>query len=331
MSFVPLIDLSAAARDGDGRRAVARRIAEACERIGFFAIAGHGVPAAVVEGAWNAARAFFSLPDEEKRRVIMPRPGYPYGYSPVAGESLSYSLGDYRPPDLKETFSLGPADITAPPAIPDAVEFAWAANLWPARPAEFRDALLAYYRAMSALAARLMRLFALGLDLPEDFFDPAITEAISALRILNYPDQAADPEPGQLRAGAHSDYGSLTILLQEQAPGGLEVQGADGAWHAVPAIPGSFVINLGDLMARWTNDRWRSTLHRVVNPPRDATGSARRQSMAFFHQPNWDAEIACIPTCLRPGERPKYAPVFSGPHLASKFRSTVTLPEPAGA
>lgn len=212
-----------------------------------------------------------------------------------------------------------------PEADGEAADFAWAANLWPAEPPGFREAMLGYYRAMSELADRLMRLFALGLRLPESFFDGRIDRAISALRLLNYPDQPGPPEPGQLRAGAHTDYGSLTILLPQDAPGGLEVQGPDGTWHGVPTVPGGFVINLGDLMARWTNDRWRSTLHRVVNPPPDAAGSTRRQSIAFFHQPNWEAEIACLPTCLAPGEVPKYPTVRSGPHLASKFRSTVTL------
>ncbi len=324
MGYVPVIDLASAAAPGQ-RADVAREIARACAEVGFFAISGHGVPRSVVDDAWSAARRFFDLPDAAKRQAMMPRPGYPYGWSPLAGESLAYSLGDRRPPDLKETYSIGPADITPAPAIQEAVDFAWAPNIWPSQPPGFKDALLAYYRAMSDLADRLMRLFALGLGLPEAYFAPTIDRAISALRLLNYPDQDAEPEPGQLRAGAHTDYGSLTILLQEQAPGGLEVQGVDGAWHAMPAMPDTFVVNLGDLMARWTNDRWRSTLHRVVNPPRDAKGSTRRQSMAFFHQPNWDAEITCIPTCLTAGERPKYGPVFSGPHLASKFRSTVTL------
>lgn len=324
MSLVPVIDLAPAAAGRKG--AVAAAVAEACARVGFLVVTGHGVPAGVIDRGWAAARAFFDLPEETKRTVVMPRPGYPYGYSPVAGESLARSLGDRRPPDLKESFSIGPADLTPPPESADAVAFAWAANLWPAEPPGFRDAMLAYYRGLSALAGRLMRLFALGLDLPEAFFDDRIDRAISALRLLNYPDQPVPPEPGQLRAGAHTDYGSLTILLPQDAPGGLEVQGPGGAWHAVPTVPGGFVINLGDLMARWTNDRWRSTLHRVVNPPPDAAGSTRRQSIAFFHQPNWDAEIACLPTCLGPGETPKYAPILSGPHLASKFRSTVTLP-----
>ena len=330
MGYVPVIDLAPALQGGESRRTIAKAIAEACENVGFFAISGHGVPQPVVDGVWTSTRRFFDLPDTVKREAIMPRPGYPYGWSPVAGESLAYSLGEQRPPDLKETFSLGPADLIPAPAIQDAIDFAWAPNIWPRQPSEFRGAALAYYRAMSDLASRLMRLFALGLDLPEAIFEPTIDKAISALRLLNYPNQAEEPAPGQLRAGAHSDYGSLTILLQEQKPGGLEVLGVDDVWHPMPAIPGTFVVNLGDLMARWTNDRWRSTLHRVVNPPRDAQGSTRRQSIAFFHQPNWDAEITCIPTCLRAGEKPKYGPVFSGPHLASKFRSTVTLAEARG-
>ena len=326
MGLVPVIDL-APARNAEGRRAVAQAIARACEQVGFLTVTGHGVPQATIDGVWTAARRFFDLPGAAKRQAIMPRPGYPYGWSPVAGESLAYSTGEQRPPDLKETFSIGPADIAAtPPGNQDAIDFAWAPNIWPAEPAGFRELLLAYYRAVSDLAGRLMALFALGLDLPETFFAPHIDQAISALRLLNYPNQTVDPAPGQLRAGAHTDYGSLTILSQQQAPGGLEVQGLDGTWHPVPAVAGAFVVNLGDLMARWTNDRWRSTMHRVVNPPRDAKGSTRRQSIAFFHQPNWDAEIVCLPTCLAAGERPKYPPVLSGPHLASKFRSTVALP-----
>ena len=133
------------------------------------------------------------------------------------------------------------------------------------------------------------------------------------------------PKPGQLRAGAHSDYGSLTILRADSAAGGLEIFNPQKQWQPVPSIPQGFIVNIGDLMARWTNDRWVSTLHRVVNPPPASTGSARRQSVAFFHQPNWDAEITCIPTCLAPGEKPKYPPVRSGEYLMQKFHSTVKL------
>ncbi len=176
---------------------------------------------------------------------------------------------------------------------------------------------------MEDLAARIMQVFAVALHLPEDAFAATIDKPISALRALNYPEQAVPPKPGQLRAGAHTDYGSLTILLPQAGSGGLQILDPAGEWVDVPPVPGAFVINIGDLMARWTNDRWVSTLHRVVNPQLAAGASSRRQSFAFFHQPNWHQEIACLPTCLAPGEKPKYEPVLSGPYLMSKFQATV--------
>lgn len=321
MAVVPLIDLS----DPGGPAAVADAIGRTCRETGFFLIAGHGANPVVVETGWQATRAFFNRPLDEKMSAAMPYPGYPYGYSPVKGETLAASLGEAKPADLKETFSFGPSAFQRLDHKPadDAEAFVFSANPWPMGGDDFRLAVTAYYREMSALAARIMRFFALALDLPEAYFDRFIDHEASALRLLNYPDLREEPLPGQLRAGEHSDYGSLTILMQEDAPGGLEVMGLDGAWHKVPAIPDSFVINIGDLMQRWTNDQWKSTLHRVTIPPRDLGRSARRQSVAFFHQPNWDAAITCIETCLAPGEAPRYPAVGSGEYLASKFRSTV--------
>ena len=336
MQEFPIIDISVFPRKAapsasaawtalSEKRDLARRVGEVCAQTGFLAVVGHGVPNEIISGAWDAARGFFDLPVENKVEVKMPYVGYPYGYSPLQAEALAKSLGEETPPDLKESFSIGPLDQGAHAAnVPDA-DFRFAANLWPKEPANFRAAWTAYYRAMSQLAARIMRVFALALELPEEFFDGMIDDPISAMRALNYPHQSVPPKPGQLRAGAHSDYGSLTILLAESAPGGLEIFTPEGKWQAVPVVPGAFVVNIGDLMARWTNDRWVSTLHRVVNPPPDVYGSTRRQSIAFFHQPNWEAEISCIPTCLRPGEKPQYAPVGSGAHLMGKFHSTVKL------
>ncbi len=332
MPGFPVVDLSEfVGASKSARQALARRVDEVCCQTGFLAIVGHEVPVGVIAGAWNAARRFFDLPIEKKLEVKMPYEGYPYGYSPLQAEALAKSLGDETPPDLKESFSIGPLD--QPPHTgddPDA-DFRFASNLWPKEPAEFKDAWSAYYRTMSQLAATIMQVFAVALDLSENSFDDVIDHPISAMRALNYPHQSAAPKPGQLRAGAHSDYGSLTILLSEPAPGGLEICTPNHKWLAVPVLPGAFIINIGDLMARWTNDRWVSTLHRVVNPPPDHSGSTRRQSIAFFHQPNWDAEISCIPTCLSPGEKAKYAPVRSGAHLMEKFRRTVKLGTAAGS
>ncbi|HEV7255812.1 MAG TPA: 2OG-Fe(II) oxygenase family protein [Mesorhizobium sp.] len=205
---------------------------------------------------------------------------------------------------------------------PDPLDFCYAPTIWPAAPEGFKEAWQAYYAAMEDLARRVMRLFAAALGLPDRHFEPFIGAPISALRALNYPEQRVAPKPGQLRAGAHTDYGSLTILLPQEGSRGLEILSPSGDWTPVPPVPGAFVINIGDLMARWTNDRWVSTLHRVVNPPAEQGGAARRQSLAFFHQPDWDAEIAVLPHCLAPGETPKYEPVRSGPYLMGKFRST---------
>ena len=217
------------------------------------------------------------------------------------------------------------------PPAPPAHEFAdpdeaWAysPNLWPAAVPELQAAWTAYYHAMRDVGRRLMSLFARGLGLPPGFFTGTTGDGASALRAINYPARKGAALPGQRRAGAHTDYGMLTILRQD-AVGGLEVLGPGGSWAGVEPVPGAFVINIGDLMARWTNDRWRSTLHRVVEPPGPSAATARRQSMAYFQNANWSAEISCLPTCLEPGAKPRYEPVRAGPHLIGKFRRSVSL------
>lgn len=307
-TWVPIIDISAPD--------AAAEINAACERVGFLSIVGHGVPQAVVDGAWTTARSFFDLPLDDKMRVAMPSLGYPYGYSPIAGETLAKSLGKGGAPDLKESFAIGPVDLHTHTITDPDEEFAWSQNLWPVGVPELRPAWEEYFHSLSDLAARLLRLMAIGLHMPVHHFDPMISRHTSAMRALNYPPQD-NVAPGQLGASPHTDYGTLTILLADPVQGGLQVTDDNGDWHDVQASPGSFVVNLGDAMARWTNDRWRSTMHRVLVPP------ARRQSIAFFHNANWDARIECLPTCLPAGGQPKYAPIAAGPHLMQKFQSTV--------
>jgi isopenicillin N synthase-like dioxygenase len=190
------------------------------------------------------------------------------------------------------------------------------------RPAALRPVYTTYFRVLADLARTLMRLFALALDQPEQFFDDKIDKHISRLRVRNYPAPTVPPKPGQLRAGTHSDYGSLTILKTEDKPGALQVYNKAGEWVDVPSVPGCFIVNLGDLMARWTNDTWVSTLHRVVNPPLDAADRSRRQSLVFFHNPNYDAVIACIPSCQGPDRPPTYPVTTSGEHLRQQFVRT---------
>jgi isopenicillin N synthase-like dioxygenase len=325
---VPVIDI-APYRSGSeaGKRAVAQQVGDACRDIGFLIIAGHGVSQALVESVEAVTREFFDLPLPEKMRVVRPAPDVTRGYIPIEGESVARSRGEYAPGDLNESFMIGPVDVgdEAYYRSPAAGKH-FAPNLWPQQPAALQEVYTDYFRVMSDLARTMMRLFALALDQPETFFDDKIDKHISRLRVRNYPAPQAPPQPGQLRAGAHSDYGSLTILKTEDKPGGLQVFNKAGAWVDVPVVPGSFIVNLGDLMARWTNDHWVSTLHRVVNPPLEAADVSRRQSLVFFHNPNYDAVIACIPSCQSPDNPPKYPVTTSGEHLRSQFVRTQTQP-----
>jgi isopenicillin N synthase-like dioxygenase len=322
MSF-PVFDLRAFEEaDAAGRAALGREVDAICRETGFLAIANHGVKQTTIDGAWTKAQAFFDLPAGEKQRAAAPYPGYPYGYLGPKLEALAKSKGIDTPPDLKESFNGGPAAVPHGLTDEQALAFCYAPTIWPETPDGFQQAWQAYYAAMEDLAARIMRVFAVALGLPEQFFQLFIDRPISALRALNYPRQDEPPEAGQLRAGAHTDYGSLTILLPQAGSKGLEILTPDGAWTPVPPIPDAFVINIGDLMALWTNDRWVSTLHRVVNPGPEDGGGERRQSFAFFHQPNWDAEIKVLPGCVAPGEAPRYTKVLSGPYLMSKFHAT---------
>jgi isopenicillin N synthase-like dioxygenase len=312
MSGIPVIDLS--------RPGSADSIARACEDIGFFCVTGHGVSESVLRASWRAARDFFDLPLAARMRVAMPYAGYPYGYSPLSGETLARSLGDAAPPDRKQSFAIGP--VTKPPhTITDPDEdFAWSPNLWPDELPALQESWTARYTALSQLAARLLSLMAESLHLPDNYFDAMIDRHTSAMRALDYPgaaDSSVAISDGQWGASAHTDYGTLTILETDPDQPGLQVRRSDDEWVDVDPPRGALVVNLGDAMERWTNDRWRSTLHRVTIP------AGRRQSIAFFHNANWDAVIECLPTCLQAGEQARHSPIAAGPHLMSKFKSTV--------
>ncbi len=166
-----------------------------------------------------------------------------------------------------------------------------------------------------------MRIFALALGLEEPYFDSRIDNHFATLPLNHYPEPQGMPLPGQLRAGEHSDFGSLTILALDDAPGGLQVKLRDGTWQDVTAAPGQFIVNLGDMMQRWSNDRWPSTLHRVVNPPIEVAQPSRRMSIGFFLHPNYDAVISSLPGCIAPGEATKYPPVLAGELMRAKMEA----------
>ncbi|QPM91211.1 isopenicillin N synthase family dioxygenase [Pseudooceanicola algae] len=306
----PLIDLGAfLAADAPTRARIGAEVDRACRETGFLAVTNHGVPDTAIRGIWTCLQAFFDQGVAEKQ-ALAPAPGAPYGYLGPGTEALAKSRGEDTPPDLKESFNGGPLTIPPGETDPDALAFCYAPTPWPAAPEGFRAAWEAYYSEMEQLAARIMQVFAVALDLPEDHFAGVIDQPISALRALNYPGQDRPPQAGQLRAGAHTDYGSLTILLPEPGSRGLEILTPQQVWRPVPPVEGAFVINIGDLMTLWTGGQWVSTLHRVVTPPEQAR--QRRMSLAFFHQPNWHAEI-------RPLAGDGAETAVSGPYLMGKF------------
>jgi len=186
----------------------------------------------------------------------------------------------------------------------------------------FADAATAYYRAMSELLLVLMRLAALALDVEETFFDDKVDRSIGTMRLNYYPAPSVPPEPGQLRASPHTDYGGFTILSGEDVPGGLQVRTRDGRWVDVTTSPTTFVVNIGDLLMRWTNDRWLSNVHRVINPPSGGGPRAARLSIAFFNHPNYDVLIECLPT-QGPAKHP---PVLSGDYRDLKYAKTGLTP-----
>jgi isopenicillin N synthase-like dioxygenase len=306
IAHVPVIDLAPfGGADPAARALVVEQVRRACEEVGFLVVTGHGIGTDLLDRMGAVSRAFFDLPEPVKAVHRHPERGA--RYVPMASESVAASLDLVTPPDLKEAYSIYRVDPQD----------------WPAEPAAMRATWQEYYRALDGLAGRIMRIFALALDLDEHWFDDRIDRAHASLWVSNYPAQPTEPLPGQLRAGPHTDYDTLTLLKVEDVPGGLQVETAPGVWSDVPYVPGSYVVNIGDLMARWTNDRWVSTMHRVANPPPGSGPAARRQSIVFFHKPNDDAVIAPIPTCVGP-EGPRYAPVLAGEYMAEKGRKQDT-------
>jgi isopenicillin N synthase-like dioxygenase len=312
-SALPIIDIGSLSSDSlTDRKAVAERLRAACLDNGFFYIASHSVPAPLIAALFEETRRFFDSPASTKSAVDKSLSFCARGFEPMRAQTLEAGA----PADLKESFYIGPELSLDDPRVV-ARRFNHGPNLWPAGLSNFRPVTEAYFNAMVVLSRRLMSGLALALDLDEDYFTAYCTNPHATLRLLHYPPQPANAAPGEKGAGAHSDFGGVTLLLQDDA-GGLQVQGKtrDEWIHATP-IPGTFVVNLGDLIARWTNDRFRSTVHRVVN----ASGR-ERYSVPFFFSGNPDQQVECLPSCLEYGDAPKYAPTTVEGHLREMYRRT---------
>ena len=318
---IPVIDLAPWWGTESDRRAVGREVDRAARQFGFFQIVGHRLPAELIQAMLASSSEFFALPIEVKRRCTPNDPSINRGYAAAGTEALSYSIGRDAPPDLFEAFNIGEDEVDySDPFYAAQQRGAFAPNIWPPAPVDLRSAFVDYFRSARQLALTLTEVFAVALGLPDGWFAPYVERSTTTMRAIRYERRAGDrdPLPGQQRMGAHTDYGIVTVLYAE-AVAGLQIVAPSGEWIDVIPADGALVINLGDLTAQWTNDQWRSTVHRVVPPPPIVDGPVVRRSAAFFLDGNWDAVIECLPTCTSAADPPRYPPVTAGDHLMAKL------------
>ncbi len=303
---LPIVDI-AGGPGADTR--IARDIGKAARQVGFFFVTGHRVPTTLIDEVFGEAALFFSLPEKEKAKQSIRRSPHNRGYVAMKGESLDPT----KPADLKEAFNIG-LDLAADDPRVVAGEPFRGVNLWPDLPG-WQDTMLTYFDAVWSVGRKLHRGIALDLGLKADFFEDKLDQPMATLRLLHYPPQRADAAAGQIGAGTHTDYGDLTLLLTDNV-GGLEVQKRNGDWIMVPPMPGAFVCNIGDCLMRWTNDVYVSTPHRVINRGGD------RYSVAFFLDPNPDADIACLPSCVSARRPARYEPIAGAAYLMDRLART---------
>jgi len=312
---VPTIDLRPwFSGRGDDRAAVAVAVDEALQRSGFMLVAGHGVPAEVATALRGSAAEFFALPEAVKRSYATDPDGR--GWLPPGVEANGYSEGTATAPDLKESLSFGADTPTGDPVV-DARWFQ--PNPWPAEVPRLAALLQDYIRRMRDLAGRLMGLCAAALELPEDYFDEYTQHPTYTFNVNHYPSLSVvgTPAPEQFRIGPHTDFGTLTLLDRQPGAGGLQVFTADGDWVDAPFHPGALTVNVGDLLARWTGDRWRSARHRVL-PPQAQAADEDLTSLVYFHECDHDALVESMPPPI--GHR-HYTPVYAADYLEEQYRA----------
>ena len=315
LDAVPAIDLGGFLTGGPAeRKRVARRIGEACRNIGFFYIVNHGVPADLRAAAFAEAKRFFDEPLARKLEIDIERSACHRGYFKLGGENLDPEK-QTQGGDLKEGIKIG-RDLPRDHPLVRAGTPLHGPNQWPGDLPGFQETLQSYFDSLNNLGRQLMQAFALALELPEDHFDGDLELPMATVGPLHYPPQQGRISEAQIGAGAHTDFGCLTILAQDEI-GGLQVRNAAGDWIDAPFVADSFVVNIGDMMARWTNDIFASTQHRVIN-----TSGRERYSLPFFFDPDHDAEVSCLETCCGPDRPAKYPPTTGLQHLLDMINAT---------
>lgn len=309
---IPLLRL-----DGD-KAATAAKLRETCIDVGFFYLQGHGIDEDLQARVFEQSKKLFALSEASKR--AMSDPVMSRGYTAMEEETLDPEV--QKCGDTKEGFYIGnDIPIDDPLYYPAKLR---GPNQWPSQsktpdmedPDAFAKVMKEYHAAMSKLALQVVRWLALALELDENYFDKDFVNPIASLRLLHYAATESKPEEGVYACGAHSDYGMITLLLTDDNPG-LQILTKDNEWIDAPPIPNTFVVNLGDMLERWSNGLFRSTRHRVLT-----AGDRERYSIPFFFEPTFDAVVECLESCCSPENPPKYPSTTSGQHLIGKYKQT---------
>ncbi|MBP9049298.1 MAG: isopenicillin N synthase family oxygenase [Tabrizicola sp.] len=299
---IPVIDV-APLLDGSDKMGVAKQIRWALSNAGFMYVKNHGIPQAFVDDVFDVTRRFFDMPMADKMALHVSKSDVALrGYIEPFGENTD--PGKTR--DLKECFDIGPERATLQGPF-------FGPNQWPATFPQFQDLVYGYHEKMVTLSKQLLRGIALSLDLPETHFEGIMQDPISIQRLLHYPPQNGIADKDIIGIGAHTDYGNLTILAQDDV-GGLQVMNREGNWVDGTPIRGAFVINIGDLIQKLTNDVYLANMHRVFN-----TSGRERYSIPFFIDADFDAVIAPLPSCVTEANPRRYQPVTCGAHKFGRF------------
>ncbi|MCC5779019.1 isopenicillin N synthase family oxygenase [Nitratireductor sp. B36] len=311
-SEIPVLDVSGL-YDGDEEavRAVASSLRGYLENIGFLYIVGHPIPQSDIEAVREASKQFFALSEDEKLKLRIDKNFR--GYLPFAGSTIvTSSVAAVSKPNQSESiFFMHEVDANDPRAL--AEKPLQGPNQWPdvALLPEFRETIERYVEQMSMLARKMVAAISISLGLSPDELNAHFEDPTTFLRLLHYPTQKA--EEGLFGSAPHTDYGFITLLAQDDV-GGLEVKNKAGDWVPAPPIPNSFVMNVGDILARWSNDVFVSTPHRVIN-----RSGRERYSQPFFFDPSMEALIEALPACVAEGATPKYEPVLYGDYLMERI------------
>lgn len=311
---IPIIEMSAMHGDDLGaKQRLADEIFRACTEVGFFYIKHHGVSQDAIDRLLAASRDFFDQDIAVKMKVDITNSSVNRGYIPLYGEKNN----EHDKGDIKETFDVA-VDIDE--NDPDYLSGnpLYGPNQWPEDLPHFNTALKTYFNEISELCVKLYRAFALSLGLPEDYFLGMLDKPLDILRLLRYPPQPVVEDDAQIGTGAHSDFDCFTVLHQDPV-GGLQVLNSRGEWIDALPIDGTFLINVGDMLERWTNGRFVSTVHRVIN-----RSDSERFSAVFFAAPSYSTQIECLPSCCSEDNPAKYSAIKAGDYIVSRYEAILS-------